>query len=173
MMESLYIPILWLLFAVFSIAVCRISMAESVGFSRKTVRKHPKCKPRNLIESLSGRHYLRWKKANNYTCLWYRSSVFLVILVFCELLFLFEHIIFVRGDMHAFFTWVAGGRAGIVIIGFLPASVYVPVYIASKPIPDKLKSCMLEAVCPLWTVLIAIGVFALILLAIIWKLRDA
>ena len=172
MSEGLYIPVLWLLFAFISIVVCHLSSAETVGFRYSVIRKHPECKPKSAIDFFTGRFYLRWKRANSFTRYWYRLCVFIIILFCCELIFLMEQIIFIRGSILDFFTWTYGGKDGILVIGFLPALVYLFVYIASKSIPDRLKESLVKTICPLMVVLITVGVLALVLLTMIWKLRT-
>ncbi|MBQ1684689.1 MAG: hypothetical protein II072_04190 [Clostridia bacterium] len=170
MNKGIFIPIIWLLYAAFSIVVCHMSAAETVGFNRKVIRKHPECGPRNVFEFISGRNYLRWKKADEITRAWYRTCLSLIVLACCELVFLLVKVIFIQGSLYGFFSWAAGEREGVYVIGCLPVAVFVPVYIASKNgTPAGLRKVLLEAVCPVFAWLLSVGVLALIPLLAVWR----
>ena len=55
------------------------------------------------------------------------------------------------------------------MIGFLPFVLYVLVYAASKSgVPAEIRRALLEGVCPVFSVILSVGVLALILLLAVW-----
>lgn len=153
-----------------ALLTCRFSIAESVGFNRKAYRKHPELKPKNVIEFVSGRNYLRWKKSSFLTRSWYRINVWLLIMTLCELSFFLTQMLIVRADETEFFNRLAGGKSGILVIGLLPILVGMSVHWASrKGLGDSLRRVLVEAICPVFAALVSIVFLALIPLLAVWS----
>ena len=159
----------WILSSVMAVVFCHLSAAESVKFNRKTFQKHSECRPKNALEWLTGRNYLRWKKANVNTRSWYRLCIALCVMTIAELLFILTQVIIIRGNVLEFFSWLAKGKDGIMIFGALPSIVAVACYFASRTGFEGLKRFLSEAICPVFAVLVAVIYVALIPLLFVWR----
>lgn len=158
----------WLFSSVVTIGSCHLIAARSVKLNRNTYRKHPEWKPKNAFEWLTGRNYLRCKKANADTRNWYHLCLALWMMTITELLFILIQTIIIGGDMKGFFSWLADDMAGGIIAG-LPLIVLLFVCTAARTGFEGLKRFLSEAICPVFAVLVAVIYVVLIPLLFVWR----